>query len=96
MNVQLIQNGIVTYTGHPADVKEKVQDLFLEKFGFYPDFQESDVEDEEGYTLCLHSEAYDDLSDSQNKLLEELNITEFDESTTEALKKLFNIDFKIV
>lgn len=96
MNVELTQNNQVIMTGHPADVKEKVQDMFEEKYGFYPDFQESDIEDGDDYYIYLHSEAYEDLTDSENEQLEKMNITEDPESTTEVLKKLFNIDFKIV
>lgn len=96
MQIELKQNNQVIMTGHPADVKEKVQDLFELKYGMYPDFQESDVEFEEEYYIYLHTDSYEELEEADLEKLDELKITDDPESTTEALKKLLEIDFKII
>jgi hypothetical protein len=85
------QGGTVIFTGHPADVKERVQDLICESFSFYPDLQENT--DEGYYTIYLHSEAGMDLSEDEATILDILGITDDPQESTEAIKRLFNLEF---
>lgn len=99
MEIALFHKGEVVMIGHPADIREKVQDMFEEKYGFYPDLEQTEVEElQEGeeYYIYLHTDSYEDLSEEELDKLDELGVTETEETTTEALKKCLDIDFGFV
>lgn len=92
----LDKQGNVIAEGHPADMREIVEDKICEKLGFYPSLQESDLEDEEEYFIYLHTDSYEELSDEQLAELDRLKITENPEETMCSIKKLFEIDFRVI
>lgn len=91
--VSLLQNGNLLLTGHQADVREKIEEMIDEKFGFTPSLQE-DAEEE--YLVYLHTDTYDDLEEKEIEELDSHGITDEPESATNAIKKLFNVEFEIV
>lgn len=95
IKIELKKNdGEVIMVGHPADVREKIEDMLSEKLGFYPSLQE-DVEDGV-YWVCVHSDTYEDLEEEQIEKLEDLDITDFEETCTEAIKRFLGVEFKFV
>jgi hypothetical protein len=79
---------------HPGNVREKIQDMLCERLGFYPDLHE-DVEDG-NFVVALHTDSYEDLSEEQIDQLDQLGITESEESTTEAIKRFLQVEFRFV
>ncbi|WP_336769808.1 hypothetical protein [Bacillus bombysepticus] len=91
MTVKIIdENGEIIFTGIPCDAKEKVEDMLCEKLGFNPDLEASE---EYEFTLYLHTEGCEYLDDDQIKVLDDIGITEDEESTTKAIEDLLNIKF---
>lgn len=92
--VAMLQNGLVVFESHQADVREKIEEMLLEKLDFTPSLQE-DTESGE-FLVYLHTDSFEDLDEEEIERLEKLGITDIDESSTESIKSLFNLDFKIV
>jgi hypothetical protein len=91
MNWKITQNGITIKEGHPADVREKIEEMIEERIGLFLSLQE---DEEEGY-IYLHSEYVEDLTDKEIDQVNDLGITEnYDETTISALKKLLGIKIK--
>jgi hypothetical protein len=70
--------------------------MIEKKFGIYPVLQETDVEDiDEEYQIYMHSDA-DELSEEEFQLLTNMGITEDPDASTEAIKKIFRLDFRVI
>ena len=88
MNWKVTRDEEILKVGHPADIKEFIQDLIEEEIGLYLDLQENE---EEGF-IYLHSEYVEDLTDADIKKVEDLGITEdWDRTTITAIEKLLNV-----
>lgn len=88
MDWKVTRDKEILKVGHPADIKEFIQDLIEEEIGLYLDLQE---DEEEGF-IYLHSEYVEDLTDEDIKKVEELGITEdWDRTTITAIEKLLNV-----
>lgn len=95
MKVAMWKDGVVVIKGHPADVREKVEDLILEKLGFSPALQETDPEEDEEYLVYLHTDSYEDLNEEQLNELDRLGITEDPEPSTLAIQTFLGVVFTI-
>lgn len=94
-NEQVImrKNGEIIAQGHPADVREVIEDMVFDKLGFCPSLQEST--DDEYYDVYLHTDAYEELNEEQLERLNELSITEF-RNSIEGFKKLLQVEFELL
>ncbi|GAB6552676.1 hypothetical protein bcgnr5378_05860 [Bacillus cereus] len=92
MTVKIIdEHGEIIYTGIPCNAKEEIETMLCKKLGFNPDL-EAGEEDE--FTLYLHTEGCEHLDDEQIEKLDEIGITEDEESTTKAIEDLLKIKFE--
>lgn len=99
MEIKMLINKEEVYTGHPADVKEKIQDLFEEKYGFFIDIEENSEEDileEDIYQVYLHTETYEELTNEELLVLEELNLSEEGDEMMIALAESMGMSFEII
>jgi len=87
-------DGDVLKVGHPADVRELIEDMISEKLGYCPSLQE-DVEEGE-YQVYLHSESDEECSEEEIKQLKSLRITQDPETSTEGIKRLLQVEFRFV
>lgn len=94
IKIEMKKKDKVLKVGHPADVREKIEDMICKKLGFYPSLQE-DV-DEGEYKVYLHTDSYEDLDEDQIIQLEKLRITDDSESCTEAIKRFLQVEFRFV
>jgi hypothetical protein len=94
IKIEMKKKDNVLKVGHPADVREKIEDMICEKLGFSPSLQE-DV-DEGEYIVYLHTDSYNVLVQDQIDQLDQLGITESEESTTEAIKTFLEVEFRFV
>jgi hypothetical protein len=94
IKIEMKMKDNVLKVGHPADVREKIEDMICEKLGFYPSLQE-DVDDGE-YQVYLHTDSYDDLDEDQIIQLEKLSITDDPETSTEGIKRFLQVEFRFV
>lgn len=92
-NVSMTQNGVLLKTAHEADIREMIEDMFSERFEFTPSLAEYTADEE--YEIYLHTDSYEDLDEQHLILLHSLGITD-DPSSTDAIKKLFNLEFELV
>lgn len=91
--VELFQNRKSIKRAHQADIREVIEGLISEKFGFFASLQENTEEGE--YQVYLHTDAYEDVGDKDTATLEKAGITDDPEECTEALKRIFNLEFKL-
>lgn len=91
--MMLSGNTLTVTSSHQADVRETIEDILGGFFGFSPSLQES--VDEEGFYIYLHTDAYEELNEEQIEQLIDFNITDNPEETTEAIKRLFNLTFRV-
>lgn len=92
--VTMMKNGEVLASGHPADVREVIEDMILEKLGFCPSLQEST--DNEQYEVYLHTESYDECENEQLEQLDKLRITDDPKLATEAIKRFLQVEFELI
>lgn len=81
------KNDIVLFKGCLEGAREFIEGALYERLGIYIALQE-DIE-EGNVILCVHSSAYDELSDKEFRTLEQMRIT-FDDAT-EGIKRFLNI-----
>lgn len=92
--VTMRKNGEVIISGHPADVREVIEDMMTERLGFCPSLQESICEDDGIYQVYLHTDAYEEISEEQIIQLEQLGITDHPNSI-EGFMRFLQLDFVI-
>jgi hypothetical protein len=93
MNWKITQMGITIKEGHPADVREKLEEMIEERIGFFLSLQE---DEDDGY-IYLHSEYVEDLSDKEIEQVSNLGISEdCDDTTIHALEKLLNVKIQTI
>lgn len=94
IKIEMKNKGEVIALGHPADVREKIEDMICERLGFNPALQENMEEGE--YQVYIHTDTYEDLDEDQLDQLDKLRITEDAEETTEAIKRFLQVEFRFV
>lgn len=93
MTVEMYKGNSLIVKGTAEDVRSELQDMFESKYGVYPDL----VEDEgDKYYVYLHTESFGDMTESENKLMKRLGISEHEESSTKAIEKALGVSFKVV
>lgn len=95
IRIEMTQNGERVALGHPADVREKIEELIAEKLEIAFVSLQEDVEDGE-YFVYVHTDTYEELDQEDVDKLEALDIDESEEGCTEAIKKFLEVEFRFV
>lgn len=90
---QLVQSGNVLLQGDEYSVREKIEELLEAKTGVFVSLQEF-TEDGE-YKFYLHSEASDDMTDTEwNTLTKQYGLGKDDESDQNTIRNLLGVDIQ--
>lgn len=95
IRIEMTQNGERVTLGHPADVREKIEEMVAEKVGVGFVSLQEDVDDGE-YLVYVHTDTYEELDQEDVDKLEALDIDESEEGCTEAIKKFLQVEFRFV
>lgn len=87
----ILPDGSIAFKGVACDLHENLEDRICDVLGFNPMLQESE---DEGYLeMYIHTDTYEELSDEELDILDELCITEVD--SLEAICNLLNIRIEL-
>lgn len=96
LQIQIMQKGELIFVGDQYAVREKVEEMLEEHYGFFPSLQENEPEEEEEYLIYLHTDAYEDLEEDDLVKIKADGITEDPENCTIAICSLLDITFELV
>lgn len=86
---RLIQNGKLVMKSDEFTIREKIEEMLEEKTGIFVSLQENT---DDGYHFYLHSEASDDMSDTEwDTLTKQYGIGDNDEAAETAILSLLDI-----
>lgn len=94
MEVILKKLGKTILKDEQETVREIIESMVEERLGLYLELQEN-TEDGE-FQIYLHTDNYEHLSSNDIRKLEAMNITDDPVLTTEGIKRLLNVDFRVV
>lgn len=96
LQIQIKQKGKRVFIGDQYDVREKVEEMLEEHYGFFISLQENEPEEEEEYQVYLHTDSYEDMEENDLAKIEKDGITEDPEGCTIAVCNLLDIEFELV
>lgn len=87
----------VVLTGDEYFMREKIEDMLDEKFGFAPSLQEDCCEEEKLFWAYVHSDTNDTLTEKEiNHLIEHGIEEDDDDGTWEAIQEIFDMKIEMI
>lgn len=93
MKVMVFKKGILVIQGEQEYVREWIESELEKKVGFFVMLQE--CTDDEEFEIYLHSETYEELTEDELEILEDLGINDDPSKSTQVIQSLLELKFEL-